>query len=67
MDEVREAGPVLVEDAEGGVTSAGHLDRGFEHAAEEAVEIEIGDEVAPGAEHTSQRMFVEVGLHPEAA
>jgi hypothetical protein len=49
-DEPIELAPVLIEDAESRVTSAGQVARGLEHVAEDGLEVELRDERARNVE-----------------
>ena len=50
---------LLVEDAQRRVARAGDLGRGLEHAVEDRLHVELGDDRAPGVEQTPERVVIE--------
>ena len=59
-EEALELLAALVEDAQRGVAGAGELARHLEHAVEDHLEVELGDQGAPHVEEPAQALRVEM-------
>ena len=58
-DEALELGAALIENAERGISRAGHPARHVEQLADDALDLELGDEPAPGLDELPQAGSIE--------